>query len=75
MLQSTDKIYSLVETLNNHRDRYYNQAAPIITDAKYDRLFDELVELEDKTGSKLDKTKALDIPVLSENEFLTMISA
>lgn len=48
-----EQMKSLVKTLNEHRHAYYNLNAPIITDAEYDRLFDELAELEKKTGITL----------------------
>lgn len=70
MLQPAEKVYDLVATLNDHRDRYYNQAAPIISDAEYDRLFDELVELEDQTGIILSNspTQTVGYPVVQQIE-------
>lgn len=50
MTDIVEKIKELVYLLNEHRHEYYNLAAPTITDAEYDRLFDELEELEEKTG-------------------------
>ena len=68
------------EELKRHCDLYYNFNSPEITDAEYDRLFDELKFLENKTGvtlsgsptstvgydvkSKLEKVSH-DIPLLS----------
>ena len=62
----------LNDLLNQYRHEYYNLNAPTVDDAVYDRLFDELVNLEQSTGllmansptqtvgwpavSKLDKT-------------------
>lgn len=40
----------LTVRLNTYRDEYYNQNAPSVSDAVYDRLFDELTELEKETG-------------------------
>ena len=40
----------LVKKLNEHRDAYYNKSRPIISDAEYDKLFDELKSLEIETG-------------------------
>lgn len=37
----------LTARLNTYRDEYYNQNAPSVSDAVYDRLFDELTELEE----------------------------
>ena len=40
----------LTARLNVYRDEYYNKNAPSVSDAVYDRLFDELVGLEEQTG-------------------------
>ena len=44
------RITELVSKLNHYRHEYYNLAKPSVSDAVYDRLFDELVSLERKTG-------------------------
>jgi DNA ligase (NAD+) len=41
-----DRIQELREQINYHNYRYYVLDTPEISDAEYDRLFDELVELE-----------------------------
>lgn len=48
-----EKIRFLVEKLNEYRDMYYNHGTSPVTDDVYDRLFDELKELEQKTGIQL----------------------
>lgn len=40
------RIDELVEQLNYHNDRYYNQDAPEISDFEYDRMLRELEDLE-----------------------------
>lgn len=40
----------LVKLLNRYAKAYYEQDAPLITDGEYDKLYDELVALEKKTG-------------------------
>ena len=42
---SVKRIKNLVKQLNEYRHAYYNQDAPLVSDAEYDRLFDELKEL------------------------------
>lgn len=42
------KIEKLVKELNYHCYRYYVLDSPVISDAEYDRLYQELKELEDK---------------------------
>lgn len=44
------RIKRLIKQLNEYRDSYYNEARPIVSDTEYDRLFDELSELENETG-------------------------
>lgn len=79
-MNSMEKIKQLVEQLNIYRDEYYNDNNPTISDSEYDKLFDELSELEKTTGivlsnspthsvgyevkSKLEKVTH-DIPLLS----------
>ena len=46
--QITDRIRTLREEINRHNHLYYVLDQPEISDAEYDRLFDELVELERK---------------------------
>ncbi len=44
------KIKALVTKLNQYRHEYYNLASPSVSDAAYDRFYDELQKLEKKTG-------------------------
>ena len=45
-----DRIKELISQLNEARLVYYQQGREIMPNIEYDRLFDELVELEDETG-------------------------
>lgn len=49
MLQK--RYQELVETLNQYNFAYYTQDNPMVPDAVYDRLYDELVELEKQNPS------------------------
>ena len=76
-----EKIEKLTEEVQKHQYLYYVKAAPVISDIEYDRLYDELLELEKKypeyasansptqrVGSDLDNTfpeKPHSVPVLS----------
>ena len=40
------RMKELVNELNNYRNEYYNNNNSIVSDLEYDRLFDELVEME-----------------------------
>ena len=50
MSQATERIHELVDRLNQYRHEYYNQDAPSVPDAVYDRLYDELELWEKDTG-------------------------
>lgn len=43
-------VKELAERLNRYCDAYYNKNIPIVEDAVYDRLYDELVKLEKETN-------------------------
>lgn len=45
-----DRMKELVELLNRYAEMYYTYDAPIIADAEYDKLYDELKALEEFTG-------------------------
>lgn len=49
-MKKIEKIKELVKELNKHRDAYYNESKPIISDSEYDKMFDELQKLEEETG-------------------------
>ena len=53
------RITELVSKLNHYRHEYYNLAKPSVSDAVYDRLFDELAALERKTGIVLGNSPKL----------------
>jgi len=40
------KVRELTNLLNLYRDKYYNKNAPSVSDAEYDRLYDELASIE-----------------------------
>jgi DNA ligase (NAD+) len=44
------RIKELVNLLNQYRDEYYNNSTSKISDFEYDKLYDELSELEKATG-------------------------
>ncbi len=49
-----NRMEELVAYLNDMAYRYYTLDDPTISDAEYDRLYDELVRLESETGVRLD---------------------
>lgn len=62
-----ERMKQLIEILNNASKHYYQLADTIMTDYEYDKLYDELVALERKTGITLSgsPTKTVGYTVLS----------
>ena len=56
-----EKIRELTEKLNRWRHKYYNLNAPAVTDAVYDRHFDELQRLELDTGITMSDSPTLTV--------------
>lgn len=50
MMQDVDRIKELVERLNQAAKVYYQGQDELMSNYEYDKLYDELVELEEKTG-------------------------
>jgi len=46
--QAANRMARLREEIEEHNRRYYEEAAPTISDREYDRLYAELVELESR---------------------------
>ena len=63
-------IAELTNLLNRCRDEYYNKNAPSVSDADYDRLFDELAALEASTGIRManSPTQTVGFPAVSALE-------
>lgn len=49
-MNDLEKMKSIVKTLNDWSYRYYTLDEPVVSDAEYDRLYDQLEKLEDETG-------------------------
>lgn len=70
MNENEKRVYDLVTLLKGYREEYYNQSEPSITDDEYDALFDELAELECKTGLYLSDspTQCVGFEVMEDSE-------
>ena len=66
-MEQKETVRELTERLNRYRDAYYNSDSPIVSDEVYDRLFDELVRLEEETGVYManSPTQTVGYPVVS----------
>jgi len=49
-MEKIQRINELANELNQYRHEYYNLAQPTVSDSDYDKLFDELSQLEKETG-------------------------
>lgn len=72
-MSTIDTIKDLVKTLNEYRDAYYNNSKPIVSDADYDKLYDQLERLEKETGIIFSNspTQTVGYPVKSGFEKVT----
>src|SRR5690606_9223813 len=50
LASANERMLQLVEELNKYNYHYYTLDNPIVNDADYDKLYDELVQLEQDTG-------------------------
>ena len=48
-MDKLERIKQLIEELNNASYAYYNQI-PIMSDYEWDKMYDELINLEEETG-------------------------
>ena len=66
--KSYERIRTLTDQLNRYRDEYYNKNAPSVSDDVYDRMFDELVQLEKESGIVManSPTQTVGYPAVSE---------
>lgn len=68
-----EQVLSLTNLLNRCRHQYYNLNAPAVSDQEYDRLFDELAQLEQTTGIQManSPTQTVGYPAVSKLEKTT----
>lgn len=68
IMNKTERIKELTALLNDASKAYYQQDREIMSNFEYDRLYDELVALEEETGVRLSKSPTLRVgyEVLSE---------
>ena len=59
MTDSTKRMKELVSKLNEYAEMYYDKDAILVSDAEYDKLYDELLALESETGVVLPSSPTL----------------
>lgn len=66
MNQKIEKMKELIQTLNKASELYYQKSNPMMTDYEYDKLYDELVKLENETNMTMSNSPTINIePVIS----------
>lgn len=55
------KMKELIEILNNASELYYQENTSIMTDYEYDKLYDELVNLEEETNMTLSNSPTINV--------------
>lgn len=67
-MEALSRIKELVEILNEAGKSYYSQGLEIMTNYEYDKLYDELVELEKQTGYVLSNSPTVNVGYESLSE-------
>ena len=67
-MDKIQRIKDLIQEINKHKDLYYNQNRPEISDQEFDKIVDELETLEKETGFIMSNspTQVTGYPVKSE---------
>ena len=60
-MNKIEKIKELTKKLNAASEAYYKNDIEIMSNFKYDRLYDELVELENETGITLNDSPTVKV--------------
>ena len=61
MNEKLNRMRELVDILNNASVHYYQYSTPIMTDFEYDKLYDELVELENETKTTFEDSPTINV--------------
>ena len=66
--EKISRIKELIEILNLASEKYYAQDAEIMSNFEYDKLYDELVELEEETGIVLANSPTVNVGYVAVDE-------
>ncbi len=72
-MNEIERIKELVKQLNEYRSSYYNKNVSIVSDQKYDSLFDELKSLEELTGYILSNSPTQEVGYAVQSKLLKRI--
>ena len=68
MEDKISRMKELIDLLNKASYAYYQNSEPIMTDYEYDKLYDELVELEKETNTTLSNSPTVNVEVSISKE-------
>ena len=60
-MNKVERMKELIATLNQASVLYYQYSTIMMTDYEYDKLYDELVELEKETGITLSNSPTINV--------------
>ena len=61
MEEKLDRMKELIKLLNKASEMYYIYSSPIMTDYEYDKLYDELVKLENETNTVFSNSPTINV--------------
>ena len=67
------RMKELIDTLNHASKMYYQFSTPIMTDFEYDRLYDELVVLENETKTVFSNSPTINVETEISDELYESI--
>lgn len=67
MNEKITRMKELIEKLNKASELYYQKSTPMMTDYEYDKLYDELVKLEQETNMTLSMSPTINIESVISN--------
>ncbi|MBR3770692.1 MAG: NAD-dependent DNA ligase LigA, partial [Clostridium sp.] len=67
-MAANDRMLELVELLNRASESYYAKDEEIMSNYEYDKLYDELVALEEETGVTLANSPTVNVGYESVDE-------
>lgn len=68
-MDKEQRMRELIEEINKHNYNYYTLMTPTISDAEYDALYYELVDLEEETGKTLENSPTMRVGNFVLKEF------
>ena len=68
------RMKELIDTLNHASKMYYQFSTPIMTDFEYDRLYDELVVLENETKTVFSNSPTINVETEISDALVVVVS-